>query len=80
MGDTYIIVDEEMSGHLAYAVRVHEMVHYLQYKHKDWKYTKENSCVMEHAAFDVSNAVLLRLGDKDLLTDWNLKRRAYGCP
>lgn len=80
MGDTYIIVDEEMSGHLAYAVRVHEMVHYLQYKHKAWKYTKENSCVMEHAAFDVSNAVLLRLGDKDLLTDWNLKRRAYGCP
>ncbi len=80
MGDTYILVDESIDGIQAYAVTVHEMVHYLQYKHKAWKYTKENSCVMERDAFAVSNAVLHRLGNTDFLVDWSVKRIQYGCP
>lgn len=78
MGDTYILVNEAASGKLAYAVKVHEMVHYFQYKRKAWKYTKANSCQMEKEAFDVSNKVLRRLGETRGVVDWNVIRVAYG--
>lgn len=80
MGDKYILVNEDISGNLAYAVRVHEMTHYLQWKHGRWKFNKLNSCQMEHDAFDVSNAVLRRLGDTKSLVDWDKMRLVYGCP
>ncbi len=80
MGDRYILVDENTTGNLAYEVKVHEMVHYLQGKHGKWKFTKENSCQMEHAAFDVSNVVARRLGDTQHVVDWNVARLNYGCP
>ncbi len=79
MGDKYILVNEDISGNLAYAVRVHEMTHYLQWKHGRWKFSKLNSCQMEHDAFDVSNAVLRRLGDTKSLVDWDKMRLVYGC-
>ncbi len=80
MGDRYILVDENITGNLAYEVKVHEMVHYLQWKHKKWKFTKENSCRMEQDAFDVSNVVARRLGDLAHLIDWNVTKVSYGCP
>jgi hypothetical protein len=80
MGDTYILVEENVEGNIAYAVKVHEMVHYLQYKRGAWKYTFENSCAMERDAFVVSNIVLRRLGETEGVVDWNVKRLQYGCP
>lgn len=80
MGDRYILVREDLTGPLAYAVRVHEMTHFLQWKHGKWKFTKLNSCDMEHEAFDVSNTVLRRLGDTKDLVDWNVMKFQYGCP
>ena len=80
MGDKYILVDEGIDGRFAYAVKVHERTHYLQWKHGKWKFTKANSCAMEHEAFDVSNAVLRRLGETDGIVDWNVTRLSYDCP
>ena len=79
MGDMYILVNENISGNLAYGVAVHEMVHYLQYKRGAWTYTLANSCKMEREAFDVSNAVFRRLGDTADVVDWNTMRLGYGC-
>jgi len=79
MGDSYILVDETIDGNLAYAVKVHEMVHYLQYKRGAWKFNHGNRCQMEHDAFDVSNIVLKRLGETRGVYDWNKIRVAYDC-
>ncbi len=79
MGDTYILVNEGASGVLAYAVKVHEMTHYLQWKHGKWKFTKASSCKNEREAFDVSNAVLRRLGETKYVVDWDKLRIVYGC-
>lgn len=79
MGDTYILVNENIDGNIAYAVRVHEMTHYIQYKRGAWKFTQENRCRMEHDAFDVSNIVLTRLGETARLVDWGKARLFYGC-
>lgn len=80
MGDKYILVHERLEGKVAYAVKVHEMVHYLQYKRRAWKFTQENACEMERQAFDVSNAVLRRLGEPRRVVDWNVLKTFYGCP
>ncbi len=80
MGDKYILVNERISGPLAYAVKVHEMTHYLQWKHKKWKFTHESKCENEKEAFDVSNAVLRRLGETRDIVDWDVLKAAYGCP
>lgn len=79
MGDRHILLDEGLPAKLAYAVKVHEMTHYLQYKRKAWKYTKANACQMEKDAFDVSNKVLRRLGETRGVVDWNVARVVYGC-
>lgn len=79
MGDMYILVDENISGKLAYGVTVHEMVHYLQYKRGAWTFTPENRCQMERDAFVVSNMVFRRLGDTADMVDWNVYRLGYGC-
>ena len=79
MGDRYILVSEDVSGVLAYAVKVHEMTHYLQYRHKAWTFTDENRCKMEKDAFDVSNSILRRLGDLRDVVDWDVMKGAYGC-
>lgn len=80
MGDPYILIDERISGNLAYAVKVHEMTHYLQWKRGAWKFTKANMCEMEKDAFDVANIVLRRLEEHAHVVDWNVMRLAYGCP
>ena len=80
MGDKYILVNENISGSLAYAVRVHEMTHVLQWKHKKWDFTKAGSCKNEREAFEVSNVVLRRLGNYRDLVDWDKMRVVYGCP
>ncbi len=79
MGDTYILVNEAATGKLAYAVRVHEMTHYLQWKHKRWTGAPENVCKNEREAFDVSNAVVRRLGAVKYVVDWNVVKDRYGC-
>lgn len=79
MGERYILVSEDISGPLAYAVKVHEMTHYLQWKHGKWTFTDENRCRMEKDAFDVSNRVLERLHDTKDLVDWNVVKGIYGC-
>lgn len=79
MGELYILINEEMSGTLAYAVKVHEMTHYLQWQHKAWTFTEENRCLMEKQAFDVSNRVLVRLHDDKNVVDWEALRGWYGC-
>ncbi len=79
MGDKYILVNEDLTGNRAYAVRVHEMTHYLQWKHKKWKFTKASKCENEQQAFDVSNAVRRRLGETQGVVDWNVIRVVYGC-
>lgn len=80
MGEKYVLVDEGLTGPLAYAVRVHEMTHFLQWKHGKWKFNLLNSCEMEREAFGVSNAVLRRLGDTRDVVDWTVMRLQYGCP
>lgn len=79
MGDTYILINERIDGNLAYAVRVHEMVHYLQYKRGAWQFEHENKCAMEHEAFDVSNKVLRRLGETSKVVNWDIAKTYYGC-
>lgn len=79
MDDTYILVNENIDGNLAYAVKVHEMVHYLQWKRGAWTSTHENKCRMEHDAFDVSNKVLRRLKEYARVVDWDKARLFYGC-
>lgn len=79
MGDTYILVNEKIDGNLAYAVRVHEMVHYLQWKRGAWKFEHDNACRMEHDAFDVSNVVLRRLGETSKVVNWDVAKAFYGC-
>lgn len=79
MGDKYLVIHDELDSKLAYAVKVHEMVHYLQYKRSAWKFTHENACAMEREAFEVSNVVLRRIGDPRVV-DWNIMRVVYGCP
>ncbi len=79
VGDSYILIHERLTGNLAYAVKVHEMVHYLQHAAGVWKYTKESSCAREAEAFEVANKVLRRLGEPALIVDWNEMRLVYGC-
>lgn len=79
VGDSYILIHENLSGNLAHAVKVHEMVHYLQYKAGVWKNTKESACAREAEAFEVGNKVLRRLGETKLLVDWEEMRKVYGC-
>ena len=79
MGQQYILVHEDLTGNEAYAVRVHEMTHYLQWKHGKWTFTQENRCQMEHDAFDVSNTVLRRLGSPEDVIEWGTVREGYGC-
>lgn len=79
MGQKYILVDENLPPRLTYAVKVHEMTHYLQYKRKAWKFTTENRCRMEKEAFDASNRVLRRLHDDRNVVDWDVMKALYGC-
>ena len=80
MGDKYILLNENISGSLAYAVQVHEMTHYLQWKHGRWKFTPESRCENERDAFEVSNVVLRRLKATTYLVEWDKAKNFYGCP
>lgn len=79
IGDRYIVVDDRIPDSFAYAVQVHETVHYLQWKHGAWKFNHENTCQMEREAFNVSNAVLRRIGETGRIVDWDVTRHFYGC-
>lgn len=79
VGKPYILVNKSLDGPHAYAIKVHEMTHYLQWKRGAWKFTLENRCRMEKEAFDVSNAVLRRLGEYEHVVDWNGMKVLYGC-
>lgn len=80
MGNNYIFVHPELPPPLAYAVRVHEMTHYLQWRHGKWEVPSESRCRNEHEAFDVSNVVLRRLGETKRLVEWDVVKGFYGCP
>lgn len=79
MGDRYILINEKAEGSLRYAVKVHEMTHYIQWKRKKWTGTRANMCRNERAAFDASNAVLRRLGETVGVVEWTVIRAKYGC-
>ncbi len=79
MGDRYVLVNEKAQGSLRYAVKVHELTHYLPFKHKRWKYTKESMCKNEREAFEVSNRALRRLGETKYVVEWDKIRVVYGC-
>jgi hypothetical protein len=79
MGDRYILINEKTEGSLRYAVKVHEMTHYIQWKRKKWTGTRANMCANEREAFDASNAVLRRLGETVGVVEWEKIRVAYGC-
>ncbi len=79
-GDKYILVSEDTNGVLEYAVIVHEMTHYLQWKRHAWRRGKLASCLREKEAFDVSNTAVARLGKPELLVDWDTRKVLYGCP
>lgn len=79
MGDRFILVDERLRPDAMVVVMVHEMTHYLQYKHGRWDYTQAGRCRAEHEAFDVSNVAARALELPAMLVDWNVMRLQYGC-
>ena len=78
MGNAYVQVNFYVAGNIAYAVTVHEMVHYLQWQHRAWTFKHENRCKMEREAFVVSNLVLRRLGETRQVP-WDSVKAYYGC-
>jgi predicted SprT family Zn-dependent metalloprotease len=80
MGDRHLLIAEGMTPSATLVVMVHEMTHYLQYKHGKWDYTSAGKCWAEHQAFDVSNITARALNDPSMVVDWNLMRIQYNCP
>ena len=85
-GAEYILLSTRITGQEAYAVTVHEFVHYLQYKRGTWTYVPgewlsnlTSRCRAEKEAFSVSNKILARSNIAPV--DWErIRVIAYGCP
>lgn len=74
-GTDFVAVDAKIPAHRRMIIIIHEYVHYIQYK--NGLRIRDNHCLLEKQAFDISSGVAQKLTLNE--PGWDIMKKYYGC-